>query len=139
MRPDPMLFRAQEHRRGRITQIGENSARQAIVYGRFTTSGYYGEVTSDEVFDFGLKFIEMPNVSYSYSVDGDLEAGSFPRCFGGVSNWRIDSKGMYTGAWGFVVVEMTGQQDPYDLTHFFTFQGLATKAVPAERIARDFE
>lgn len=131
-------FEAMEHRRQRIQQVDENSARLAKAFAMYDSTGW-GEFTVPTVFDFGLTFVEEPSVSYGYALDGDtLVDTRFPRCWGGVYKWKLDIKGFYTGAWVFFIVETqssfidTGEADPnYDINHYFTFEGVAYKDLPA--------
>jgi hypothetical protein len=124
-------FEEQRTKAFAVETVKENSSRHAIVYAKFNTEGWYGQVESERPFIFGMNFVDMPNVAYGYSLaTGELEVNNYPMCFGGVSSWMIDAAGFYVGAWPFIVVQLTGQVDPYTITHSFTFTGVAQKQVP---------
>ena len=126
-----------ERRRQQVQQVNENSARLAQAFAMYDSTGW-GEFTVQAVFDFGLTFVEEPVVAYCYALDGDtLVDTRFPRAWGGVYKWKLDSKGFYTGAWVFFVVETrssfieTSAAEPgYEINHYFTFTGIAYKDLP---------
>jgi hypothetical protein len=133
------VFRAQEDRRAALARIADNTARHAVVTGRFTTRGSLGEMVNPTPFDFGIAFTAAPAVSYGYHVDGDtLMASHYPRCWGGTCEWRRDpSTGLYTGAQAFVVIETISvaylafdSPPDYEIEHHFTFNGIAVKFAP---------
>lgn len=126
-----------EQQRWTVEQHKENRARYASAYCRFNSTGW-GEIAFPKCFEFGLTFTERPYVSYACSLDGDqLVDTRFPRSQGGVYKWKQDSRGFYTGAWCYAVVETqspyipTTEAEPkYSLEHDYTFNGLAFKALP---------
>lgn len=126
-----------EGHRSRLRQHQENTARLAQSFAEYSTSGW-GETRIQTITEFNCTFIERPHVSYGYSVDGDtLVDTRFPRCWGGVYRWKTNPRGHYTGAWVFIVAETmsyqlnTDKEEPgYDLSHYFTFTGVAMKDLP---------
>jgi len=137
------LFQQQLDRAGFIDEVQENAGRHAIAYGSFITTGN-GEISNPDVLRFNTSFVHMPAVSYSYYVDeDDLVDGQWPRCWGGVLGWEVSNRddfNLYTGAYAFVVVETSSYQFPpedisepeYEIRHFFTFNGVGLKFVPAD-------
>ena len=132
-------FQAAEQRRGQLDAIRENTSRLATVHLSFNTHGW-GEFKLPEVAYFGCTFIEQPAIASGVVVDGDkLVVTRFPRVTAGAYRWLRDSKGYYTGAWAFFVVDTqntyiatTVTHDPgYDLTHYLSFTGIAAKILPA--------
>lgn len=125
-----------ERRRSKVVQQAENSGRHAVVMGTFNTTGW-GEVAFEDRVNFGLRFIEVPTITYSMYIDGDtLVDTRFPRCQGGVYKWQKDKRGLYIGAFCFVTVETkspfvtTTEPEPgYSIVHHFTFQGQAIKVI----------
>lgn len=127
------------------TQQAENSSRHAVVMGSYQTTGW-GEVAFEDSVEFDLLFVEVPHVSYGFSIvpdDDDDDASEilvdtrFPRCSGGVYGWRRNKRGFYSGGFCFVTVESrspyitTTEAEPkYTLFHNFTFQGIAIKVTP---------
>lgn len=133
-----------EGRRQGVNQVGENSARQAMAWATFVTTGW-GEVSFPDCYKFDLTFAERPFVSYSCSVirnslvdeDEILVPTRFPRATGGVWGWEQNSREFYIGAWLYVTVDtqspyvLTVVADPtYTIQHHFTFQGLGIKDLP---------
>jgi len=138
-----------EKRRSEVNRHGENSPRLAQAWANFRTVGW-GETAFDKCYDFDLTFAERPFVAYSNwiikngldpdkyeDVDEVLVDSRFPRCFGGVYQWRQNARGFYTGAWCYVVVESasafiaTAYPDPnYTIQPHFTFAGLGIKDLP---------
>lgn len=138
MNTDPG-FRALEQRRSRLDAIRENSSRPATCRLTFTTTGW-GEMKLPNASYFGGSFIDRPAVATGVTIDGDnLVATRFPRVTAGVYKWLRDASGFYVGAWVFIAVDTqspyiatTVTADPgYELTHDFTFTGVASKALPA--------
>lgn len=137
-------------------QVKQNSARTAWAWGRCHSHGW-GEYEIEDPIMFGVTFVYQPNVAYGFALEDDdqLVDGRFPRANGGVVSWIMDSSDHYVGAHVFVTVAtadpiLTGQaalqqatatdgttpltdgfrQDPgYDITHSFTFVGMAFKAM----------
>lgn len=129
----------QQRQREWVNQHAENSGRLAQAWGVFDSKGW-GEKAFKRCFNFDLSFIEPPVVAYGFELDGDtLIDTRFPRCSGGVYRYKTNSRGFYTGAWCFVTVstqdyyvplsgEPEAAKDPkYDISHWFTFTGIALK------------
>lgn len=115
----------------------ENSARQAKTVVTWTTTGM-GAIKVDHYLDLGITFLEEPIVSTGYALDqdDDLVEGSYPKAFAGVYDWKLDTRGYYTGVWVFFVVETTGKPVNYKLNHHFVFQGMALKDLPAHLLEK---
>jgi hypothetical protein len=134
------LFQQQLDRQGFVDTTAENSGRHAISYGSFVTVGS-GEIVNPDPLRFGVPFVHMPAVSYSYYVDDeDLIDTRWPRCWGGVMGWETtnsDDFDLYIGATAFVIVETSTFEQAsdntdeirYPIRHFFTFNGVALKFV----------
>lgn len=127
------------------SQVSENSARGALAWGTAQTSGS-GELLIEDPIIFDVTFIEQPIVMYGFAIDDDekLIEGRFPRVSGGVYRWIRDERDFYVGAHVYVTVAtadpiLAAQStnvpadfatDPgYDLTHSFTFSGVAMKEI----------
>lgn len=137
------------------TQTSENSARGAWAWGNVHTKGS-GEVVIAEPIMFGVTFTNQPTVSYGFCLDDDdqLVDDRYPRCSGGVLRWVRTADDFYVGAHVLVTVATADpilavqawlnasfetqtvapppqyMKDPgYDLTHSFTFNGLAIKDI----------
>lgn len=118
-------------------QAGENSARMATCTG-FVDSTGLGEAEYDDEIRFGVTYVEEPSVSYGHALSDDgpeLEEGLFPRCTGGVSRWRRDTRGFYIGCWPYVVVDAPDGAPAYVVNHYFTFSGIAMKILPDDLLA----
>jgi hypothetical protein len=102
-------------------------------------------VSFPDAYEFDLTFAERPFVSYGYvvirnalpDVDELLIDTRFPRAWGGVAEWKQNSRGFYQGAWCFTVVEsqspfiLAEYDEPnYVIQHHFTFMGLGIKDLP---------
>jgi hypothetical protein len=133
-----------DSQRALINQTRENSTRFAESFATLNTTGW-GEFAFDACFEFGLTFIQMPHVSYSWSLDGDtLVDTRFPRAGGGVYRWKQDKRGFYVGAWMCLTVDTQSPyidigsepQPNYTMTHYFTFAGKAIKDLPAHLAAQ---
>lgn len=123
-----------------IQRHGENSARLAHAFGQVVTTGW-GEFVFEDTIKFDAPYLHKPSVSYGCSLfmqdaAAGLVTGRFPRAGGFVSDWDIDTKGFYRGAWVAVTVETRSPfiqtDDPsleyeYILAHDFTFLGVAMK------------
>lgn len=137
-----------EKRRSEVNRHGENTPRLAQAWATWRTQGW-GETAFPKCHNFDLTFAERPFVSYSnvilrnsldastYDVDDVLVDTRFPRCFGGVYQWRQTSRGFYTGAWCYVVVETASAfvaalypEPGYTIQHHFTFSGIGIKELP---------
>lgn len=123
-----------ERRRQLLGQIAENSSRLAFSFARYDTTGW-GEMRCATAIEFDCVFRERPFVSSSSEIDeSTLVAGQFPRVTSGVCAWIRNSKGFYTGAWVYVVVDpgdKTAQTIPnYVMSHHFIFAGIAIKDLP---------
>lgn len=134
-----------EEQRAELARHRENSARMALTFARFESTGQ-GTVEFDHRVDFGLTFIEEPFVSYGCQIDmealADLlgmdETASvpLPQSTGFVTEWDTDDRGFYTGAWvAASVYDPTGQiptGSDMVLDHHFTFQAVALKDIPLD-------
>lgn len=135
-----------EARRSELNRHGENTARWAFAAATYRSDGW-GEFAFPDCHDFDLTFGERPYVSYGYSVinntltvdgvDDVLVDTRFPRAWGGICQWKQNSRGFYTGAWAFVVVESASpfivaeyDEPNYRIQHHFTFMGLGIKDLP---------
>lgn len=139
------LFRSEyfDERERWNSQVAENSARGAWAWGTAHSKGW-GEILIEDPIEFGITFVQEPVVAYGFALDDEdqLVDGRFPRCNGGVVRWMRNAQDFYIGAWAFVTVSTA---DPllaaqsldvptdfalnpnYDITHSFTFSGLAIK------------
>lgn len=135
-------WRSLEQHRGLVDQHKENQARLAVSYADYVTTGW-GEFEPDYSFDFNCIFVDQPFVSEGTRVDEKtpLVAQQFPTCKVGVSRWRQDADGNYTGAWlWFKVMQIEYQVWRYSfpeeyayyrIFHHVRFEGVALKALPA--------
>jgi hypothetical protein len=150
-----------DYRREVAERHRENAARHAQAFARFTSTGQ-GSVEYAERVDFDLTFIEEPIVAYGCFVDADeladLQNRSdvvLPNCTGFVTEWDKDERDFYVGCWVAARVhfpledfqeetEIILGETPFPtintdmnqavVKHFFTFQGVAMKDVPVERV-----
>jgi len=137
-----------ERRRSEVNRHGENSPRLAQAWATFRTEGW-GEKAFEDCFDFNLTFAERPYIQYGNVVISNGLAASvegadeilidtrFPRCTGGVFQWRLNSRGFYTGAWCYVTVESaspfiatTFDEPNYVIQHHFQFSAIGIKDMP---------
>lgn len=133
-----------EKRRSEVNRHGENSPRLAQAWATFRTTGW-GEKAFADCYEFDLTFAERPYVSYGSvvlsstltDVDEVLIDTRFPRCWGGVFQWKQNARGFYTGAWCYTIVEtqtpfIVAQYDEpgYTIQHHFQFSGLGIKDLP---------
>lgn len=123
----------------------ENSARLAQAFAKFESTGQ-GTVEFEERVDFGLTFIEEPYITYGCQLDLDElanllnteESGTpvLPQATGYVTEWDIDERGFYTGAWmAATVYDPTGALSTgveLVVNHHFTFSAIAIKDVPLD-------
>jgi hypothetical protein len=141
-----MFDDAQEQRTADRAAIKENTARLASAYSNYESTGQ-GSIEFARRTDFGLTFIERPFVSYGAVIDldelGDLldiaggEDTPMPIVTGMVTEFDIDERGFYVGAWvGARVYFPTTDGVPVDAKvvceHHFTFQAVAIKDVPLD-------
>jgi len=137
-----------EARRAEVNRHGENSPRLAQAWATFRTVGW-GEKAFNNCYEFDLTFAERPFVSYGnvvitnrlQDVDEVLIDTRFPRCWGGVYQWKQNAHGFYTGAWCYTVVESaspfiatTYEEPEYVIQHHFTFAGIGIKDLPDYRL-----
>lgn len=135
-----------EWRRGELERHRQNSARLASAYSTFRSTGQ-GSIEFEERCDFGLTFIRRPRVAYGCYLDldalGELidhEAGEtppMPNVSGFVTEWDIDARGFYVGAWvaarvGFDAVDTVDPAVKVVVQHDFTFQAVAMKDIPMD-------
>jgi hypothetical protein len=133
-----------EKRRSEVNRHGENTPRLAQAWGTFRTTGW-GEKSFEDCYEFDLTFAERPYVSYGFvvlesslpDIDDKLIDTRFPRCSGGVFEWKQNSRGFYTGAWCFVTVETASpfiqaqyEEPGYVIQHHFQFSALGIKDLP---------
>lgn len=136
----------------------ENSARLAQAYATFQSKGL-GTYEMKRRVRFGLSFLQRPYMSYgsyadmqdnrdAYIPDNDLLEDEpefqLPVCSGFVTEWDLDERGLWVGAWIAVKVYLHPDEwpDPEtapkpEIEHHFTFSGLAMKDFPME--AEDVE
>lgn len=134
-----------EQARAELARHRENSARLALAFAKFESTGQ-GTVEFEERVDFGLTFIEKPYITYACEIDLDElanQVGStedetpvLPLVSGYVTEWDIDDRGFYTGAWMAAVVFDPSGVLPTDvqivIDHHFTFTAIAIKDVPLD-------
>lgn len=137
----------------------ENAARLATVQSRYFTEGQ-GSVEFAERVDFDCTFVEEPFLSYGARIDLDALANllnlgpeadvPMPLTAGYVTEWDRDERDFYVGAWvgvrvHFPLVLVLGSPTtppapepevpattPVEVTHYFSFAGIAMKDVPLE-------
>lgn len=121
----------------------ENKGRRAGVFANFTSTGQ-GVVEFEDVVAFGLTYIQKPWVSYGASIDVDsirdqLELDendsipALPISMGYVTEWDMDTKGNYVGAWVAVsIFYPSGYSSEIDvpIEHFFSFDAIGLKDIP---------
>ena len=134
-----------ERHRAELARHRENSARLAVAFARFTTVGQ-GTIEFEERVDFGLTFIEEPYITYGCQLELDeladrLEATedttpTLPQATGFVTEWDIDDRGFYLGAWvAATVYDPTGgitSDIEVTIDHHFTFQAIGMKDIPLD-------
>lgn len=137
-----------ERRRGEVERHRENSARQASAFARYRATGI-GSIEFEDAVDFGLTFIEQPFLSVGYAIDTDElsevlgvaedDIAPLPIVAGMVTDWEIDERGFYTGAYVGAVVYFP----PNDYVNIepdaevnveihYTFTATALKDIPTE-------
>lgn len=126
--------------------IRENSARLASAYAAYRSTGQ-GSKEFEKRADFGLTFVERPFVAYSAIIDLD-ELGELlnidekddipmPLVSGMVTEWDVDERGFYIGAWVGCRVHFPPEDGvPLDakvrVEHHFTWQAIAMKDIPLD-------
>lgn len=168
---DGIVFQTLDDRRVELERHRENSSRMAEAEGHFQSTGI-GSIEFQTRVDFGVTFVKKPVVSYGSEIDvdelsrvmDDLDdtlvailnpepdngTPMFPLVTGFVTDWDVDTKGFYTGAWCGVrvyypVVAMGTGEDgagpsaltevtdiPVVVLHHFRFGGIGMKDVPTE-------
>lgn len=142
------MFDDLEYRRSETARHRENSARLAQEYHKFWSTGS-GFMEFEDAAEFDITFIEEPYMHYGCQVDIDeladalnVEPGDtppLPTCTGFVTDWDLDDRGFYLGA--FLAVSVTWPTVstvtiPPDLTvrikHHFTFTAVGIKDVPID-------
>ena len=147
MNPQQQFFDDLEQRIAEKEAIRENSARLASAYSAYKSTGQ-GSVQFARRTDFELTFIERPFVAYGAVIDLDdladllnLDPGDdipIPLVSGFVTEWDVDERGFYIGAWVACRVQFpTGTPAvPPDtavkVEHHFTFQAIAMKDIPLD-------
>lgn len=121
----------------------ENKGRRAGVYAKYSTTGQ-GVVEFAARVDFGLTYVEEPFMAYGAKVDmddvrdalgldDDQSPSALPISSGLVTDWDLDERGHYTGAWVAVTVYYPPSlpaSAPIDMEHFFSFEAVALKNIP---------
>lgn len=132
-----------EARRADLERTKENSARLAHAYGRFTSTGQ-GSITFPRRLAFGLTFTEEPFMSACSMADPDdiedlldRRDAPFPIITPFVAEWDRDDRGFWVGVWCGVRVwwppsDLVPASAKPEITHSFTFSGIAMKDVPIE-------
>lgn len=134
-----------EDQRAELARHRENTARLALAFARFETTGQ-GTIEFEERVDFGLTYIEEPFISYGCQIDMDnladalgLDDGAtppLPQSTGFVTEWDIDDRGFYTGAWVAASIFDPTLQIPTDvdlvIDHHFSFQAIGLKDIPLD-------
>jgi len=124
-----------ERRRAQLEQIRQNTARLVKTQAHYRTSGV-GEFRDETYIAFDCTFVELPCFTSGFSVESstDVVAGRFPRVSVGVYDWRTNTRGFYTGAWIFFVVDTAGfledAQVNYDIVHHLSWEGIGMKDLP---------
>ena len=114
----------------RQAQKDENASRYARFECEFTTTGSMQKAFADAVM-FDCTFAEEPHVVtglYCFS-DDLLKASVFPRVTAGVYRFITTPQGYCTGAYVWFNVDV-GIFDNFQIHHYFTFSGIATKVLP---------
>lgn len=131
--------------RAELARHRENSARLALAFARFETTGQ-GTLQFEERVDFGLTFIEEPFITYGCQIDMDDladqldldedETPTLPQATGYVTEWDTDDRGFYTGAWvAATVYDPTGKiptSVDIAIDHHFSFQAVGMKDIPLD-------
>ena len=134
-----------ESQRAEQVRHRENSARLAMAFAKFESQGQ-GTVEFEERVDFGLTFIQEPYITYGCQIDLDefaeligvaeSDTPVLPQSTGYVTEWDIDDRGFYTGAWmAATVFDPTGVLPTgveMLVNHHFTFTAVAIKDVPLD-------
>ena len=132
-----------ERRRAADARHHENRARLAMAYARFDSEGS-GSMEFEDGVDFGLTFIEQPYVTTGHVIDLDelaealgLDEGvtpPIPQVSSYVTEWQIDDRGFYVGAWCAAVVSDMALPEgvTVSIQHHFTFSAVAIKDVPID-------
>lgn len=140
------MFDDLESRTADREAIKENTARLASAYSHYRSTGQ-GSIEFARRTDFGLTFIEKPFVSYCAVVDLDdlaelldIDGGEdtpMPLVSGMVTEFDIDERGFYIGAWTgarvyFPITDGVALDAAVKVEHHFTFQAVAIKDVPLD-------
>lgn len=134
-----------ENQRSEQARHRENSARLALAFARFETTGQ-GTIEFEERVDFGLTFIEEPFITYGCQIDLDnlgdqlgldeKDTPPLPQATGYVTDWDTDDRGFYTGAWMAATVYDPTLSIPANveilIDHHFTFQAVGLKDIPLD-------
>jgi len=141
-----MGFNEIERQRNEYARNRENQGRWANAYARFRSLGQ-GPYEFEERAPFGLTFVEVPFVAIGHQIDLDeVEAivttpvangdtPPMPQVTGFVTEWEIDDRGFYIGAWCAVVVAFPAEipvDAELEIQHYFTFSANAIKDIPTE-------
>lgn len=157
----------QQYYRDRQTAITQAGARMGRSLHRVLSKGA-GQVHLPNPLSFQLTFTEQPTFTSGVAIGtGQLADGSYPIVTVGVSNWQVDARGFYTGAWLWFGVTMapthvtagpadtlTGAEQAIfvssmtaveqaiamanvQLEHHLSFEGLALRDVNFDQIMAD--
>lgn len=134
-----------ELRRREDSRHAENRARLALAFAEFDSTGQ-GAVEFGEMADFGVTFLEKPSVSTGVEIDIDAlaelleldddEDVPLPHVTSFVTDWDLDDKGFYVGAYVAAAVSfadpLISVEVPVSVVHHFTFAGVAIKDIPID-------
>lgn len=139
------MVEALERRRAEDARNYENRTRTAHASQTFEVEGS-GVVEIPKVAAFGLTYIERPFVSVGFIIDLDELALAYdlndqavppvPIITGFVTDWDLNDRGWYVGAWcGVNIYWTTGPPpEPFPFQVDFNFRGIGIKDVdPAVR------
>lgn len=141
-----MAFEDLERRRAEVERHRENSARLAHEFHKFNTTGQ-GSIEFPDACRFDITFIEEPFVTYGAATGLDdladqlnLDPGEtppIPICTGLVTDWDMDDRGFYVGAWvaARVYFPTPDAIDPklqVSIDHHFTFTAIGMKDIPLD-------
>lgn len=132
------------HAQAEAQRHKENKGRQAGVYAEFNTTGQ-GFHEFEERIDFGLIYTQKPWMQSGHQIDvdamkdileledaDDIVYGPLVTAY--VTEWDLDDKRNYVGAWVAVAVYLPPEGFAVDaevqITHYFSFTAGAVKKTP---------
>lgn len=150
MTGNSIVFQNLEERRSEVERHKENASRLAEVGAHFKSTGL-GSIEFPTRVDFGLTFFEKPVASHCAEIDvDDLEemldtdynknlTGPLPIVTGYVTNWDVDHKGYYVGAFcgariWFPTTDLVDPTINVVITHHFRFSAIGMKNVLANPV-----